>query len=204
MNTIFLSSAYLAPISYYSKLKNNESILIEHYENFQKQTYRSRCEIYSPNGLQTLSIPLVNRNHRQTMKELKIAYNDDWQKLHWRSLEAAYRRSPFFEYYEDDLISFYTEKKFDYLIDFNEALQQVVLGLLKLKPNYSFTTEYKENYNDANDFRNTITPKQTENADKTFAPIIYSQVFEMRHGFIPNLSILDLLFNQGPRAGDYF
>lgn len=201
---MLLSSAYLAPISYYSKLKTNESIRIEHYEHFQKQTYRSRCEIYSPNGLLTLSVPLVKRNHRQTMKELKIAYNDDWQKLHWRSLEASYRRSPFFEYYEDDFNPFYTEKKFDFLIDLNEALQQLVLSLLKLKCNYSFTTEYKKTYPDVVDYRNIIVPKQTENLDKTFEPTIYSQVFETRHGFIPNLSIVDLLFNQGPRAGDYF
>ena len=202
--TILLASAYLGPIEVYSKLKNNEEIIIEHFEHFQKQTYRSRCELYSPNGLLTLSVPLIKRNHQQTMKELKIAYNDDWQRLHWRSIEAGYRRSPFFEYYEDDFYPFYKEKKFDYLIDLNEALQQVVLSLLKLKPNYSFTSEYKKTYPDADDFRNTITPKQRGNVANTFQPIVYSQVFETRHGFIPNLSIVDLLFNQGPRAGDYF
>lgn len=200
---ILLSSAYLAPIQYYSKLKNNNTCLIEHHENFQKQTYRSRCEIYSPNGLLTLSIPLVKRNHRQTMKDMKISYDYNWQNLHWRSMESSYRRSPFFEYYEDDLLPFY-EKKQEYLIDLNEEIQQLILSLLKLKCNYTFTSEYKAEYPDAIDFRNSIAPKENKDIDKSFQPPVYTQVFEARHGFIPNLSIVDLLFNQGPRASDYF
>ena len=200
---ILLSSAYLAPIQYYSKLKNYDTCIIEHYENFQKQTYRSRCEIYSPNGLLTLSIPLVKRNHRQSMKDLKISYDYDWKTLHWRSLESSYRRSPFFEYYEDDFYPYYHDKKYDYLIDLNEAVQQIVLSLLKLKPNYTFTSSYQAEYADAIDFRNIIDPKENKDLDKTFQPIRYPQVFETRHGFIPNLSIVDVLFNEGPSAMDY-
>ncbi len=177
--------------------------IIEHHENFQKQTYRSRCEIYSPNGLLTLSIPLVKRNHRQSMKDLKISYDYDWKTLHWRSLESSYRRSPFFEYFEDDFYPYYHDKKFDYLIDFNEAIQQIVLTLLKLKPNYTFSDSYKTEYPDSDDFRNIIDPKESKDLDKTFQPVRYPQVFETRHGFIPNLSIVDVLFNEGPRAMDY-
>ncbi len=196
MSSAILPSAYLAPLEYYSVLKNNDSVFVEHHENFVKQTYRSRCEIYSPSGKQVLSIPLVKRNHKQTMKEIKISYDYDWQRLHWRSLESAYRRSPFFEFYEDDFKPFYHEKKFDYLIDLNEEMQQLLLSLLKLKTTYIFTNEFKLNYEGGDDFRNEIIIEK----DKIKR---YNQVFETRHRFIPNLSIIDLIFNQGPRSLDY-
>jgi hypothetical protein len=203
VNTAILPSAYLAPIQYYSKLKNYETCIIEHHEHFPKQTYRSRCDVYSPNGVLTLSIPLVKRNHRQATKDIKIAYEHDWQKLHWRSLESCYRRSPFFEYFEDDLLPFYEGKKFDFLIDLNEAMQQEILKMLKLKPNYTFSTEYHDRYENADDFRSLISPKEELKNDPDFSPLPYMQVFETRHGFIPNLSIVDLLFNQGSRAIDH-
>jgi hypothetical protein len=202
MNAI-LPTTYFGPVQYYSKLKSFGTCLIEHYEHFRKQTYRSRCDIYSPNGLLTLSVPLVKRNQRQAVKDVRIAYDTDWQTLHWRSLESSYRRSPFFEFYEDDLRLLFSDKKPEFLIDLNEAAQQLVLSLLKMKPTYSFTAEYLEEYPSARDFREIISPKSDLNADPEFKPQPYWQVFEPRHGFIPNLSILDLLFNQGPRGTDY-
>ncbi len=195
-----LPSSYLAPIQYYSKLKTYSECIIEHHEHFPKQTYRSRCDVYSPNGPLKLSIPLVKRNHRQETKEIKISYEYNWQKLHWRSLESCYRRSPFFEYYEDDLLPFYSDKKFDFLIDLNEAMQQEILKLLKLKPNYSFSTEYHKTYSDADDLRDLISPKENFTSDTQFSVKPYMQVFETRHGFLPNLSIVDLLFNQGSKS----
>ncbi len=204
INTVaILSTAYLAPIQYYSKLIHYPSCIIDNFEHYTKQTYRSRCDIYSPNGLKTLSVPLVKRSHRQAVKDLRISYDIDWQKLHWRTLESSYRRSPFFEYFEDDLQPFYQDKKFDFLIDLNEALQQEILILLKRKPNYTFSSEYIKEYTDADDYRNIISPKEQLNSDSLFEPKAYSQVFETRHGFIPNLSILDLLFNQGSRALEF-
>lgn len=202
-STAILSTAYLGPIQYYSKLIQYPECIIEHFEHFTKQTYRSRCDIYSPNGAITLSVPLVKRDHRQAVKDLKISYDYDWQTLHWRTMESSYRRSPFFEYFEDDLISFYQDKKFDFLIDLNEALQQEILILLKRKPNYSFTSQYLNNYTNADDFRTIIAPKASFETDKNFSVKTYSQVFETRHGFIPNLSIVDLLFNQGSRALEF-
>jgi hypothetical protein len=202
-STAVLSSANLAPIQYYSKLITYNTIIIEHQEHFVKQSYRSRCNIYSPNGLQTLSIPLVKGNHRQTVKEMKISYDYDWRKLHWRSLESAYRRSPFFEYFEDDFRPFYEDKKFDYLIDLNEATQQVILSLLKIKPNYTFTEDYKSNYIGADDYRGILSPKEPLIKDKDYHVKPYSQVFETKFGFIENLSILDVLFNQGSRAKEF-
>lgn len=199
-NTTILSSAYLPPIQYYSKLKNYSNCIIEHHEHFPKQTYRSRCDVYSPNGILTLSIPLVKRNHRQLTKDIKISYEYDWQKLHWRSLESCYRRSPFFEYFEDDFLPFYTDKKFDFLVDLNEELNQTLLKLLTLKPNYSFSKEYIKTYPDADDLRDIISPKEPLSLDTQFNPKPYMQVFESRHGFLPNLSIVDLLFNEGSKA----
>lgn len=201
--TALLSTAYLAPIQYYQKLKRYNNCIIEHNENFIKQTYRSRCNIYSPNGLLTLSIPLEKRNKRQTVKDIKISYEYNWQVLHWRSLESSYRRSPFFEYYEDDLHPYFHDKKHEYLFDFNEAIQQEILSLIKLKPNYSFTQEYKEKHEEVDDYRNIISPKESINLDTNYSSQTYFQVFETRHGFIPNLSIVDLLFNQGSRVLDY-
>ncbi|MCW3072842.1 MAG: hypothetical protein JWO44_2732 [Bacteroidetes bacterium] len=201
--TAILPTAYLGPIQYYQKLLTYPACIIEHHEHFIKQTFRSRCEIYSPNGVLTLSIPLEKRNKRQAVKDARISYEYNWQTLHWRSFESSYRRSPFFEYYEDDLFPFFEAKKFDFLVDFNEAIQQEILGLLKAKPNYTFSTEYKSTYDNADDFRQLISPKESPAADPSFEPKPYSQVFEPRHGFLPNLSIADLLFNQGSRAADH-
>ena len=190
-------------IQYYSILIKSSSCIIEHCENFPKQTYRSRCDIYSPNGLKTLSVPLVKRNHRQRVKELKISYDFDWRKIHWRTLESSYRSSPFFEYFEDDLYPYYHNKKYDYLIDLNEALQQEILILLKQKLEYTFTSEYHKVIEAAIDYRNLIAPKVLFQNNNVIDSKKYSQVFDNKYGFIPNLSIIDLLFNQGSRAMEF-
>lgn len=159
--------------------------------------------MYSPNGLITLSVPLVKRAKRQAVKDLKISYDYNWQLLHWRTLESGYRRSPFFEYYEDDFRPFYHDKKYEYLVDLNENIQQVVLDLLRKKKTYGFSTSYKAVYPETDDYRELISPKVPVEADPLFRVKEYSQVFDTRHGFIPNLSIVDLLFNQGSRALEF-
>lgn len=198
---VFLSSSYLAPIQVYSVLKNNVCIVDTH-EHYVKQTYRSRCEVYSPQGILTLSVPLQKRRKRQAMHEIKIAFEYDWQKLHWRSIESCYRRSPFFEFYEDDLSPFFNEKKFNFLIDLNEALQQLIISLLKLKVSYTFSTEYLQP-KDSIDYRAFLNPKSRMESKLINDWKLYHQVFASRHQFIPNLSIIDLLFNEGPRAIDF-
>lgn len=198
-----LSIAYLPPVQYYSKLITYPEINIEQFEHFPKQTYRNRAYIYSPNGRQILTVPLKNRTERTITKDIRICYNDPWQKLHWRSMEAAYRRSPYFEYYEDDLAPFYNEQKHEFLVDLNMELMQFINSLLKINVKYRFTSDYEKTYPNVNDYRNIISQKAEPGADQTFVVKEYSQVFDSRHGFIPNLSIVDLLFNHGPRSLEY-
>lgn len=199
--TCILPTAYLPPIQYFSKFLLFDEILIEQYEHFPKQTYRNRCVIYGPNGSLNLSIPLYKRSERTLTKDIQISYDYNWQMLHWRSLESAYRSSPFFEFYEDGFKPFY-KKKYKYLIELNNELLFLMLKTLKLRNPINFTSEYKKEY--GNDFRSIISPKQDFSVDKQFLTKPYTQVFCNRHEFLPNLSIVDLLFNEGPRAIDYF
>lgn len=203
MNTALLPTSYLGPLNYYSKLKRYDACEIEWLEHLPKQTFRSRCQIYSPNGLLVMSVPLVKRNQRQCMKDVRVSYEYDWLRLHWRTLESAYRRSPFFEYYEDDLLPFYSEKKFDFLVDLNEALQQKILELLKLNKTYTFTSIYAKQPENKMDYRDLFSQKDPGQEDAEFTNVNYMQVFETKFGFIPNLSIVDLLFNTGPKAIHY-
>ncbi|RMG78377.1 MAG: hypothetical protein D6707_09925, partial [Bacteroidetes bacterium] len=180
---------YLAPIRYYADYLNHlPNVVFEIHEHFIKQSYRTRCEIYAANGKLPLIIPVHKPFGNKTpMKDIRISYMENWQKNHWKSIESAYRTSPFFDYYEHLFIPFY-EKKFEYLTDFNLELHQTVCKLLQIPSKTGFTTEYQKQV--ANDYRNYYSPKKAPNA---ISP--YPQVFAEKHGFIHNLSIIDLLFN---------
>lgn len=202
-NTLIIESQYLGSIHYYARLLHHKTVWIEQEEHYEKGTYRNRCHIVMPDGLLRLSIPLEKGKHqRRPMKDIRISYNDNWQKLHWRSLETAYRSSPYFEYYEDDFQPFYT-KKYDYLIDFNQKLCTLILGLLEEKISLSFTNSFEKKYSstDYTDFRSFIHPKPNkQQIDPLFTPPTYHQVFENKLPFVPNLSIIDLLFAEGPQT----
>lgn len=200
METVYLSSAYLAPIQYYSKLIHYPSIYLEAHCNYVKQTYRTRCNIAGANGLLPLSIPIDKGNQiKCPTKDILICYASDWQRQHWKSIESAYRTSPFFEYYADDFLPFYT-KQWKYLFDFNAEIQQLVLSLLNLDVAIKQTETYKTNFSDNElDWREAIHPKKTA-IDTHFCSVPYYQVFQQKYGFIPNLSIIDLLFNMGNEA----
>lgn len=178
-----LPSAYLPPISWFAHLLTGEPIFIEQYENFQKQTIRNRCTIDSPNGPLHLTIPIDKSNFtaggKCLMKDVRISTHSDWQHQHWYALETTYFNSPFFEYLQDDFRPFF-EKKWDFLMDFNEALIAKCCELLDIHTSLQRTEDYAG-----------ITPI-------TDAPSIpYYQVFRQKHGFLSNLSVIDLIFNMG-------
>lgn len=195
MDMPVFASSYLPPVQYISQLKKSDNALIEYFEHFKKQTIRNHCIIYSPNGPLKLSIPLHKRSERTKTKDIMISDGYDWQKLHWRSLEAAYRSSPYFEFYEDSFRPFY-EQKFKFLVDLNEKLLSLILKHLKLTLDLKPTLSYESNY--TFDYRSSFGEQANESQQ-----LEYIQVFNNRYGFLPNLSIVDLLFNHGPRSHEY-
>ena len=199
--TALLSITYLGPIHYFSKLLEYDEILIERYENYTRQTYRNRCMIYGANGRLSLSIPVMKGDeHKTLIKDIRIDNNKKWQHLHWKSIESAYRSSPFYEFYFDDIAGFY-KRKYDFLFDFNMEILHVILRLLEVNVNIGLTDEFVPVAgNNTDDLRDLIHPKKSYRKDPSFSPVFYNQVFGYRHGFLPNLSIIDLIFNEGPGA----
>lgn len=197
MATAYLSTAYLGPVQQYCKLMQFDEVRIETAENYVKQTYRNRCTIAAAGGPLSLSIPVVKPDTAKCLtRDIRISDHGNWRHLHWNALVSAYGMSPYFEYYEEDFAPFY-EKKYEFLFDFNEELRLTVCRLLDLQPNVAYTETYLPEVE--NDFRAIIRPKH-EGADPEFAAKPYYQVFRESHGFIPNLSIADLLFNMGPES----
>lgn len=199
-NGALLPMFYLPPVAYFTALNQYKpNVLIEKHEHFPKQTYRNRAHIYSPDGMLALVVPVVKGAKVHTpIKEVKISNDFAWQRLHWMSLQSCYRRSAYFEFYEDDFARFY-EQRFVNLFDYNEELLNLVLKFLKMPVGFKYTEEYHRDYPELRDFRNTIHPKK----DPAFEQKPYFQVFEERKGFLKNLSIIDLLFNQGPQSINY-
>jgi hypothetical protein len=197
---VVLPMFYLPPVEYFVKINAYKpGILIEREEHFPKQTYRNRANIYSPDGVLALVVPVVKGSKMHTkVRDVKISYDFNWQRLHWLSLQACYRRSAYFEYYEDELVPFY-EKEFTFLFDYNEQLLQFILKSVKLKTELQYTDSYEAAYPLLEDCRHSINPKK----EADFVQKPYIQVFEERKGFQKNLSIADLLFNQGPHSVNY-
>lgn len=199
-NTCFLSTAYWPPIQYLTKLVLFQNVFIEAFETYPKQTYRNRLIVYGANGVQSLQIPVVKGSFKNILlKDIEIAYTDNWQKNHFKSIESAYRSSPFYEYYIDDVLPFY-ENRYKYLIDFNQQILENTLSILGIQVGIQLTSNFELHPNGL-DLRNAIHPKSDKQTnDPFFKPKEYVQGFEQRHGFIANLSILDLIFNEGPEA----
>ena len=209
MSAALLQTTYFGPIQWYQKLYRYDHCLIEQYDSYQKQTYRNRCVIATANGPQALTVPVEGTNEKCLVKDLRISDHNNWRRIHWNALLSAYSESPFFDYYADDIHPFF-EKKYDFLIDFNEAIRQKVCELLDIHPNVEYTQSFlspltsnpspiTHHPSPLTDFREVINAKHPL-ADADFQPQRYWQVFEGKHGFQVNLSILDLLFNMGPES----
>lgn len=198
MNKILIYPTYFPSISHFVAIAQAEEITIEVEDNFQKQTNRNRMYIYSPNGIQLLNVPVKHSKEKhQKTKDVKIENDFDWQKQHFKSLDAAYRSSPFFEYFEDDIRTIF-EKKHTFLMDLNLETIEIVCKCLRIPLKYNKTSEYHHEVNDVIDFRSLANGKKDTSIIEP-----YTQVFEEKNGFINNLSILDLLFNEGRYAMDY-
>lgn len=198
---VILSSAYLAPVEYYVKLYQYGKAYIEQHDHYMKQTYRNRCMIASADGPLSLTIPTEkNEAPKCSMKDIRISDHGKWRHVHWNALVAAYKQSPFFDYYSDDLVRFY-EQRYEFLFDFNLELCQWICEQIDLQPMLLPTNDYEAAPLGADDFREIIHPKKDyEQFDSNFNPCPYYQVFDTKLGFLPNLSIVDLLFNMGPES----
>jgi hypothetical protein len=198
---ILLSTAYFAPVRYFSKLAVYPEVYLEQHENFIKQTYRNRTVILGANGPIPLIVPVEKgRGKKILIKDLRVAYDEEWQRNHWRTIFSAYNSSPFFEYYADDIEPFF-RKKYEFLFDFNLKITETLIGLLELETTIELTGDFEQVPENCLNFREQISPKtHLIDADLQFVPQPYTQVFSEKFGFVPDLSILDLLFNEGPSA----
>ncbi|MEZ5008970.1 MAG: WbqC family protein [Chitinophagales bacterium] len=202
---LVLDCHYAPSIAWWSLAAKADEVSIEQHSYFRKGSYRNRCHVYGANGLLRLSIPLKKgKGQRSTMKDVQISYDHDWRKLHWESLCSAYRSSPFFEFYEMEFQALY-ELELSSLMDYNLHFINQVKALLGLKAEWPLTTKYEMNLEQGIiDAREIIHPNEAKNilSDRIDMPE-YLQVFAEKHGFIGNLSIMDLLFNLGPESLDY-
>ena len=200
-----LSTAYFAPIPYYARLASADSaVVLERHEHYNKQSYRNRCTICSANGMLDLVVPIAKSpKPKVPITEVRISYDTPWQKLHFKAVESAYRRSPFYEYYIDELSIFF-DKRFGYLYDFNMQIMLTVCDLLRIPCRIRESESYMGADTNPADLRDAIHPKKREQIrDADFESRQYTQVFSDKFGFVPDLSILDLLFNTGPDAVSY-
>ena len=193
MSHIF-PTAYLPSIEYVSLFLKTEDASIELFETYQKQSCRTRTNVMTANGIQTLTIPVIKINGNHTLtKDIEISYKESWQQVHLRCLESAYRKSAYFDYYFPYFEKIY-KQKFNTLVELNDFCLKTILKIMKVKKDYSFTTDF-ERIAEENDYRISLSKGTNKIEMKP-----YYQVFADRHGFIPNLSIVDLLFNEGTNS----
>lgn len=201
MKPILLHPCYFGPVSMFVAMIKADAVVFENEDNYQKQTYRNRMYIYGANGKLSLNIPIKHSGDKpqhQRYRDLRIENNFNWQKQHWKSLETVYRTSPFFEFYEDEFAPLYN-KKFEFLMDFNYKCLELALDCLQLEIDFKKTAEFILHPKEMIDARKLVEAKGPENV--IFET--YSQVFDTKFGFLNDLSIVDLIFNEGPNALNY-
>ena len=190
--TSLFSISYLPPVSWLKKFISSDEIIIDQYEHFIKQSFRNRCHIYGANGLQRLIIPVDHKDiYIMPICDVKTSTETSWHKIHWKAICSAYRNSPYFEFYEEDFLKLF-EKQPVFLFDFNLNLIQLILKFFKIKKTIMLTSSYDKYHDSVNDLRNTFHPKKIQETTKP-----YHQVFSDKHGFINDISCIDLLFNTG-------
>lgn len=198
---IIIGSAYLAPVSYFAALCSCRKAYIERYDHYMKQTYRNRCVIASAGGPLALTIPVEKlREDKCCMKDIRMSEHGNWRHVHRNAFVAAYKKSPFFDYYDAEFNAFF-ERKYEFLYDFNLELTHWICEQIDIQPELVPTNEYMDAGKGLLDLREVIHPKRTV-ADKLsfYRYVPYYQVFDSRYGFLPDLSIADLLFNMGPES----
>ncbi len=202
MMKIIVHPAYFPPVTYFAAFFSAETVVFDIHAHFDKQTYRNRMYLHAAHGKQLLSVPVKHTKNmeRLAMKKVKISYERNWQRQHWKTLETAYRTSPYFEFYEDDLYPLF-EHKFEYLWELNLATVQKVFDLLNTDFDYELSQDYNPSPEGFIDLRPLVDAKKKFDFIKQLPP--YTQVFSNKNGFIPGLSILDLLFMEGPHAVNY-
>ena len=204
MNVLLVTSCW-PNLHYFFYVLNASIIHIEQFDNYSKQSYRNRTQILSANGILNLSIPIKKNKSEKVINSIEISYKEDWQKNHWRAITSAYKNSPYFDFFEEDLKVFYSNK-YNLLIDYNLDQLKFIIKVLKQKKNIQLTKQYESNPESVIDLRTIIHPKQSYLSDKLLPNKLdqsYYQTFENKISFTPNLSILDLLFNKGLHTIDY-
>ena len=195
---LLLYPTYFSPIVQYVGLAKADQVIFEVEDNYQKQTYRTRCYVYGANGKQLLNIPVQHNNKSRKTKNILIDNSVPWQKQHLRAIQAAYRSSPYFEFYEEEFVLLFKNEP-QFLLDFSFTCMELVLEMLQLEISFTKTTAYFNEYSDVVDLRLLAEAK----SQKKYKLNPYTQVFSDKYGFMENLSILDLLFMEGPNALNY-
>ncbi|MFO7615095.1 MAG: WbqC family protein [Bacteroidales bacterium] len=196
---ILIPTAYFPPISYFHFLISGKPVRIELFETFPKQTCRNRCEILTAGGKASLTVPVSRPGGNHTLtRDIEICYREPWQRNHWRAIQSAYRSSPYFSFYADQISALFNTRE-PHLVFLNQKITSLICKLLKLRPSINFTNAYEKNPSVALDLRQAFTPKKSTRPDFPY----YPQVFQHKTGFTTGLSILDLLFNQGPDTKAY-
>lgn len=198
MTKILIDLHYLPCLEYFVCLKKSDTIIIEKEEYYVKQTYRNRCHVLGPNKIERLSVPVIGGNKKIKVKDIKIDYKERWHNIHWRTIMSAYGRAPFYEYYQEYFEAEYS-KNYTFLFDFNLKLLTICLNLLQLQCDIKFTEKFELDPGDEIlDLRSVIHPKEGFETHDYYRPVPYQQVFGK--AFAANLSIIDLLFCEGPNA----
>jgi hypothetical protein len=201
--SVLLSTSSCPPVFYFSQVLSHDKVYIEQHEHFIKQTFRNRYSILSPNGRVDLIVPVEHgRSPGLKIRDVRIAYHTEWQRNHWRTISTAYNNSPWFRDLEDEIKPFYS-RKWEYLFDFNHTYLTTILNLLRIRKEILLTDGFESVPGSFHNLREVISPKNdTAQWDPDYIQPAYTQVFSDKFPFVPGLSILDLLFNEGPLAGD--